>query len=193
MNKLFATAALSALGFLCIVGPVRAQEPFIGEVRLLGFSFCPNGWTAANGQLLQIAQWQALFSLYGTTYGGDGVRTFAIPNLLGRAPVGADAQQPLGAPFGASTVTLTTANLPPHRHQLYASSTAASVGAPDGALLSTFPAAEKIYAPSGSPADKAMSANAIGLTGNAIPVSTQSPSLSMNWCVALQGIYPTRP
>jgi microcystin-dependent protein len=192
MNKLLATAALSAVGFLC-TGPGYAQEPFVGEVRLLGFSFCPTNWIVANGQLLNISQFQALFSLYGTTYGGDGRTTFAIPNLQGRAPVGVSSQQPLGAPFGNSTVTLTIANLPPHRPQLYASSTAPSVGAPDGGLLSTFPAAEKIYAPSGSPADKAMSPNAIGIVGSGIPVSTQSPALSMTWCVALQGIYPSRP
>jgi microcystin-dependent protein len=190
MDGLLATAALSALGFLC-VGPVRAQEPFIGEVRLLGFNFCPTGWTLANGQLLNIAQWQALFALYGTTYGGDGVRNFAIPNLQGRAPVGADAQQPLGAPFGASTVTLTMANLPPHRHQLFGSSAMGGIGSPAGALLATLPG--KDYASAGSPADTPMSANAIGLTGNAAPVSTQSPSLSMTWCVALQGIFPSRP
>jgi microcystin-dependent protein len=190
MNRLLATAALSALGFLCI-GPASAQEPFIGEVRLLGFNFCPTGWIVANGQLLNIAQFQALFALYGTTYGGNGVQNFAIPNLQGRAPVGADPQQPLGAPFGASTVTLTMANLPPHRHQLFGSSTTGNVGSPSGALLGTL--GGKDYAPAGSPADTAMSANAIGLTGNATPVSTQSPSLSMTWCVALQGIFPSRP
>jgi microcystin-dependent protein len=181
---------LSALGFLC-TGPSFAQEQYLGEVRLVGFNFCPNQWLPANGQILNISQFSALFALYGTTYGGDGVRTFGIPNLQGRAPVGVSAQEPIGAVFGNSTVTLTTANLPPHRPQLYGSSSAGGVGSPSGALLGVLPG--KDYAPTGSPADLAMSPNAIGLVGNGVPVSTQSPSLSMTWCVAIQGIFPTRP
>lgn len=192
MNRLLATAALSALGFLC-TGAAFAQEQYIGEVRLVGFNFCPQSWFPADGRLLPIAQYQALFALYGTIYGGNGTTNFAIPNLQGRAPVAASSQQPIGAPFGNSNVTLTIANLPPHRPQLYASSTAASVGAPDGALLSTFPAADKIYAPPGSPADKAMSPNSIGILGGGVPISTQSPSLAMTWCVAWSGIFPSRP
>jgi microcystin-dependent protein len=192
MNRLLATAALSALGFLG-TGAAFAQEQYIGEVRLVGFNFCPQNWFAADGRLLPIAQYQALFALYGTIYGGNGTTNFAIPNLQGRAPVASNSQQPIGAPFGNSNVTLTIANLPPHRPQLYASSTAASIGTPDGAMLSTFPAADKIYAPPGSPADKAMSPNAIGILGGGVPISTQSPSLSMTWCVAWNGIFPSRP
>jgi microcystin-dependent protein len=95
--------------------------------------------------------------------------------------------------FGNSTVNLTVANLPLGWPQLYGSSTAGSVGIPNGGLLGTFPAAEKIYAPAGSPADAPMSTNAIKPVGGGIPISTQSPSLSMTWCVALQGIFPSRP
>jgi microcystin-dependent protein len=192
MNRLVATAALSALGFLG-VRAAFAQEQYVGEIRLFGLNFCPTQWVAANGQTMNINANPALFALYGTTYGGDGRTTFGIPNLQGRAAVGANTQQPLGALFGNSTVTLSIANLPPHRPQLYASSTAGSVASPDGGLLGTFPAADKIYAPSGSPADKAMSPNAIGSLGGGVPISTQSPSLSLTWCVATQGIFPTRP
>jgi microcystin-dependent protein len=191
MNRLLATAALSALGLLS-VGPAFAQDQFVGEVRLVGFNFCPRDWIPADGRLLNINQFTALFALYGTIYGGDGQRTFGIPNLQGRAPVSADTQQPIGAVFGNSMVTLTIANLPPHQHQLFASSVAPSVPAPDGALFSTFPAPDKIYAPSTSAADKPMSPKAIGITGSGIPISTQSPSLAMTWCVALQGIFPQR-
>jgi microcystin-dependent protein len=190
MNRLIATAALSALGIIC-VEPSFAQEQYLGEVRLVGFNFCPTQWLPANGQILNIAQYTALFALYGTTYGGDGVRTFAIPNLQGRAPVGVSSQWPIGAVFGAPNVTLTIGNLPPHRPQLYGSSTAGGVGSPSGALLGTLPG--KDYAAAGSPADQPMSTSAIGSIGNGQPVSTQSPSLAMTWCVAIQGIFPSRP
>jgi microcystin-dependent protein len=190
MNRLLMTMLLSLLGFLG-VGPVSAQEQYIGEVRLVGFNFCPTQWIPANGQLLAISSNQALFALYGTTYGGDGVRTFGIPNLQGRAPVGASAQDPIGAVFGNSTVTLTIANLPPHRPQLFGSSAGGGTGSPAGAMLGTLPGND--YAAAGSPADKPMSPNAIGSIGSGIPISTQSPSLSMTWCVAVQGIFPSRP
>jgi microcystin-dependent protein len=190
MSRLLATIMLSTLGFLC-TGPSFAQDQYLGEVRLVGFNFCPTQWIPANGQLLAISSNQALFSLYGTTYGGDGVRTFGIPNLQGRAPVGASPQDPIGALFGNSTVVLTIANLPPHRPQLFGSSAGGGTGSPAGAMLGTLPGND--YAPAGSPPDKPMSANAIGSIGNAIPVSTQSPSLAMTWCVAVQGIYPSRP
>jgi microcystin-dependent protein len=190
MNRLLATVALGALGLIC-VAPASAQEQYLGEVRLVGFNFCPVGWLPANGQILNIQQYTALFALYGTTYGGNGVQTFGIPNLQGRAPVSASAQWPIGAVFGAPSVTLLTANLPPHTHQLFGSSAGGGTGSPAGALLGTLPGND--YAQAGSPADKPMSVTAIGVTGNGQPVATQSPSLSMTWCVAIQGIFPSRP
>jgi microcystin-dependent protein len=190
MTRLLLTMLLSGLGFLCI-GPAFAQDQYIGEVRLVGFNFCPTQWIPANGQLLAITSNQALFALYGTTYGGDGVRTFGIPNLQGRAPIGVSPQEPLGAVLGNSTVTLTIANLPPHRPQLFGSSAGGGTGSPAGAMFATLPGND--YAAAGSPADKPMSPNAIGSIGNGIPISTQSPSLSMTWCVAVQGIFPSRP
>jgi microcystin-dependent protein len=87
MNRLLATVALGALVLIC-VAPAFAQEQYLGEVRLVGFNFCPVNWLPANGQILNIQQYTALFALYGTTYGGNGVQTFALPNLQGRAPVG---------------------------------------------------------------------------------------------------------
>jgi microcystin-dependent protein len=190
MKRLLATLALSALGLLG-AEQASAQERYIGEVRLFGFNFCPTQWVPANGQIIAIASNQALFALYGTTYGGDGRTNFGLPNLQGRAPVGVSAQEPIGAVFGASAVTLTIANLPPHRPQLFGSSAGGGAGSPAGALLATLPGND--YAVAGSPADKPMSASAIGSIGSGIPVSTQSPSLAMTWCVAVQGIFPSRP
>ncbi|HVX57436.1 MAG TPA: tail fiber protein [Candidatus Saccharimonadales bacterium] len=199
MKRNIVTAILA--GALSIVGIDASQaqqvDQYLGEVRLAAFNFCPTGWVQASGQLLLIQSNPALFSLLGTNFGGDGVRTFGLPNLSGRAPYGqlANGQgQPFGAIYGSSQVTLTVANLPSHTHQLYGSSAAEGQSTPAGALLPTFPnASQKFYTSSGAPADKPMAGNAIGFTGSNVPVTTQSPALSMNWCIATTGIYPSRP
>jgi len=195
MKRLFAIAALISAMSITGVNLAAAQEPYLGEVRLFGFNFCPVGWLEAAGQTLSVTQNTALFSLYGTTYGGNGSTTFGLPNLSGRAPYGmasGGAGQPIGAVYGTSTVTLTVANLPPHTHQLTASSAPDTTNSPAGAFLAT-PAGGKLYAPAGSPPNSPMAVSAIGITGSGVPISVQSPALSMNWCVATVGIYPSRP
>jgi microcystin-dependent protein len=195
MKRSVATAlfvgALSAAG----INLAAAQEMYVGEVRNFGFNWCPYGWLQAAGQTLPISQYTPLFALIGTTYGGNGTTSFNLPNLSGRAPYGqlANGQgQPIGAVYGTSQVTLTVSNLPSHTHQLSASSAAETVPSPSGALLATYPSG-KFYAASGSPANVPMSPAAVGFTGQNIPVSVQSPALSMNWCVATTGIFPSRP
>jgi len=195
MKRHVATAlfvgALSAAG----INLATAQEMYVGEVRNFGFNWCPYGWLQAAGQTLAINQYTPLYALIGTTYGGNGTTTFNLPNLSGRAPYGQQANgqgQPIGAVYGNTQVTLTVANLPAHTHQLYASSSAAGSGSPSGALIPTY-SAGKFYASSGSPANTPMAQNAIGMTGSNIPVSIQSPALSMNWCIATTGIFPSRP
>jgi|307.fasta_scaffold49630_2 microcystin-dependent protein len=195
MTRSLATAALaSALTFAC-TGIASAQDQILGEVRLFGFNFCPTQWAPANGQLLSIQQNTALFSLYGTIYGGNGTTTFGLPNLIGRAPYGSGSPpgQPIGALYGTSSVTLITQQLPAHTHAYFASSTANTTNMPSGSILSTFPTGQHIYSPSGSPADSQMNPSVIGLTGNNQPIQTQSPALAMTWCVAVVGIYPSRP
>jgi microcystin-dependent protein len=196
MKRLLATAMLAlSLTFTC-AGLASAQEPYVGEVRLFGYNWCPNGWLQANGALLPIAQYTALFSLYGTNFGGNGSTNFGLPNLTGRAPTGYGSTppgQPFAAVYGNSSVTLTIGQLPAHTHQLFGSTAANSTNVPAGAILPTFPAGQHIYAPAGSPANAPMAASAIGTTGNNQPVQTQSPSLALNWCVAINGIYPSRP
>lgn len=195
MKRLFSTMALASTLHLACTGLAAAQEPYVGEVRLLGFNFCPVGWLSANGALLPINQFAALFSLYGTTYGGNGTTNFGLPDLIGRAPTGFGPPPgpPLGAQYGAPSVTLLTQNLPPHTHQLFGSTAAGATYTPTGGITGTFPATDKVYAPAGSPANAPYATNAIGLTGNGVPVQTQSPSLAMNWCVAYVGIFPSRP
>ena len=173
------------------------SQPFLGQITVYPYSFPPMGWMDCAGQILPISQYTALFSLLGTQFGGNGTTNFNLPNLSGRAPYGQlanGAGQPFGAVYGQSTVTLTVAQLPAHTHQLYGSSANPGTYSPSGALLATDAnTAAKTYAIAGSPADKPMAVGAIGMTGSNQPVSVQSPALSMNWCIATTGIYPSRP
>jgi len=164
MKRFFAAVAFACASQLACVGLAAAQQPYLGEVRLLPYNFCPTGWIMAQGQLLPISQNTALFSLYGTNFGGDGRTTFALPNLQGRAPYGPSAGEALGTAYSASSVTLTTTNQP---HPLLATTA--------GQLLTTVKSDEKIHA-----------------TGSNQTVTAQSPALALTWCVALQGIFPSR-
>jgi len=171
------------------------MDPFLGEIRVFGFNFAPQGWAQCNGQILSIAQNTALFSLLATTYGGDGVTTFALPNLQGRAPVhsGQGAGLPVvvqGEIGGAASVTLNTTQLPAHSHPVNCQSGNGTSDTPVG----HFPAKDA----GGQSAANATSSNAtmaptmIGNTGNNQPVPTQSPFLGLNFCIALVGVYPPR-
>jgi microcystin-dependent protein len=197
MKRQIATALLTGVLSFAGLGAASAQDPYVAEVRLFAFNWCPTGWFQAAGQTLAISQYSALFALLGTSFGGNGTTNFNLPNLSGRAPYGQlynNQGQPFGAAYGNSTVTLTTANLPPHTHQLFGSTANPGYYSPNGALLATDAnTAAKTYAPQGSAANAPMAANAIGFTGSSIPISTQSPALSMNWCIAYNGIFPSRP
>jgi microcystin-dependent protein len=168
-------------------------EPFLGEIRMFGFNFAPAGWAQANGQLLPIAQNTALFSLLGTQFGGDGVTTFALPDMRGRVALhqgqgsGLTAHT-VGQTGGAETVTLTSAQMPNHTHQLEASSVPATSRHPAGAVLAN--ARAEIYAP--APDETAMNGAAIGHAGSSQPVGVAPPFLTLNFCIALQGIFPSQ-
>jgi microcystin-dependent protein len=193
--KLLALGATAALGLnAAISAPVLAQaaEPFVGQLVLFPMNWCPRNWAKANGAILPIAQHQALYSLYGTTYGGDGRQTFGLPNLEGRAPVSYSSNMPLGMMTGSSTATLTVNQMPAHNHMILAASTGPTSNNPAGGSLATFPDGSPIYASSAEVPSVAMHPNVVTPTGNNQPFSTQSPILAMNWCVSLQGIYPSR-
>jgi microcystin-dependent protein len=202
MKRLLATAALVGATTITCVNLATAQEMYLGEVRLFGFNFCPTGWAPAAGQLLAISSNTALFSLYGTFYGGNGTTTFALPDLRGRAPYN-QGQGPglpnytIGEVFGTTNTTLNVAQMPAHTHTGTINATTAgdTINSPAGALLPTFPMNSRNYAASGSPANTPMAAGTIttGPTGGNQPFSIQSPALTMNWCVATVGIYPSRP
>lgn len=164
------------------------SEPFIGEIRAFGFNFPPKHWALCNGQLLPINQNQALFSLLGTMYGGNGQTNFALPNLQSRVPLHMDTVIPQGSIGGRATTTLTIANLPKHNHQLNASTVIATNRTPAGSILAT-PETDLLY--SAEPPNTYISA-AVVPAGGGLPYDTHQPYLVINFCIALQGIFPSR-
>lgn len=208
-------AATLAAGVLAQPRPAAAcgSEPFIGEICLFGYSFCPRGFAEAQGQLLSISANTALFSLYGTSFGGDGRTTFGLPDLRGRSPVNVGqgaglANVNLGEMRGAETTTLQVGQLPAHTHaattalSLQSSlhgATSGNVASPSGAVPGT-DGRSTIY--SNQPATVTMGPSAIVASGTATttvaptgsgqPATTLSPQLGLRYCVAVNGIYPSR-
>ncbi len=171
-------------------------EPFIGQIIMFGGNFAPVGYALCNGQLLPISQNTALFSLLGTTYGGNGTTTFALPNLQGRVPIHM-GQGPGPSPYylgqegGSETVTLTVPQIPSHNHPAGCQSGDANSQSPAGNIPAKEVAgATAVY--STSQPNATMAAGAIGLTGGNQPHENLPPFLTLNFCIALQGIYPSR-
>ena len=188
-----------------------ADEPFIGEIRSFGFNFCPVGWAAADGQLLAISSHDALFSLLGTIYGGDGRTTFGLPDLRGRVPLHTGhgpglTNRPMGQKSGTETVSILTQNIPPHSHQLVgnldarvvASSENGATNDPSGAYFPT--STQTFYASTeGTKQDMApglvsvdLSGEIIGNNGGSQPEYNMAPYVANNFCISLFGIYPSR-
>lgn len=168
-------------------------DPFVAEIRILPFNFAPKGWAFCDGQLLPLSQNTALFSLVGTTYGGDGKSTFALPNLQGRAPMH-PGQGPglslrdLGEVGGAESVTLLVSEMPVHNHGVNMSLRPADNLNPAGLALGT---GNNIYV---SPVANLGSANpqTLAPAGGGLPHNNMQPYLTVNFCIALQGIFPQR-
>lgn len=166
-------------------------DPYIGELKIFGGNFAPVGWMFCAGQLLAIAQYDALFALIGTTYGGDGVSTFALPDLRGRAAVGQGSGYNLGQAAGVETVTLTSNQLPAHNHLALATGTVTNTASPAGATLAaTQGAGQVLYGPPTNLAP--MAGSAIGTTGGNQPHDNMMPSLVLNWIIAVEGIFPSQ-
>ena len=165
------------------------SEPFIGEIRIMSFNFAPKGWALCNGQILQINQNQALFSLLGTTYGGDGRTTFALPNLQGRTPVHWGGNTVLGECAGEETHSLVSTEIPSHTHLAGAVSVPGNASAPTGTLLAAEPTL--MYGP---PTGNlvALTAGTVAPAGGSQPHDNMMPFLTLNFCIALVGIYPSR-
>ncbi|MBB3226604.1 microcystin-dependent protein [Luteibacter sp. Sphag1AF] len=160
-------------------------DPFVGQITLTALNFVPRNFAACNGMLLPITQNQALFSLVGTYYGGNGTTNFQLPDLRGRTPVGFSQQLPLGTPGGTETVTLTVQQIPAHVHTATATTATADARSPDKAYFAT--TSVPMYA-KGNP----VSIAAIGNAGSSLPHPNMQPYSVLNFCIALQGIYPSR-
>jgi len=163
-------------------------EPFLAEIRIMSFAYAPRGWAFCNGQLLPINQNQALFSLLGTTYGGDGRVTFALPDLRARTPVHVGNGHTLGQKAGEATHTLALAELPSHTHVARAVTDKGTTPAPNGNMLATTKGLSAYCAPGSLTA----LAPSIGSTGGGQPHPNAQPFLALNFCIALQGIFPSR-
>ena len=163
-------------------------DPFLGEIRLMSFGYPPKGWALCNGQILAISQSQALFSLLGTTYGGNGSTTFALPDLRARVPVHTSSSHTLGEASGEAAHTLIVAELPTHTHQLNGTSAEGTALLPGGNLLarSNLPA---YHAATGL---QPMAAESVSLVGGSQAHINLMPSLAVTFCIALQGIFPSR-
>ncbi len=166
-------------------------DPFISEIRLMSFAFAPKGWALCNGQLLPINQNQALFSLLGTTYGGDGRVNFALPDLRGRSPLHVGNGHVLGERAGEQAHTLTAAELPSHSHGLNASGDVANNNLPGQALPAAKPRGGiNRYAPAGS-GNTMLHAGTLSSAGGSQAHENLQPFLTLNFCIALQGIFPS--
>ena len=161
------------------------SEPFLAEIKILGFDFAPRGWAKCDGQILPINQNQALFSLLGTTYGGDGRVNFALPDLRGRVAISPDNNITLGSKSGAESVTLTTAEIPAHTHTPNANSAAANSGVP----TNNFWSATGSYAAN---QDGSMRSDALAPNGGGQAHNNWSPYLVLRFVIALQGLFPPR-
>lgn len=188
-------------GMFMQASPASANaDPMLGEIQIVGFNFCPRGWAAADGQILPINQNQSLYSLLGTTYGGDGRTSFALPDLRGRIGIGESSDFRLGARGGQERVFPTSNNIPRHTHTATTTSTLnASTGrgrlaSPDNAVLAD-DGRDDIYnseAPDITLATSAISSTTtIGATNNQ-GVDNMQPSLVMTVCIATQGVFPSR-
>ena len=211
MKKITTRLLAAAIAAIGMAQSASADDPFVGEVRSFGFNFCPRGWAALDGQLLAISQNDALFSLLGTVYGGDGRTTFGLPDLRGRIPVHTGqgtglSPRPLGQKGGTETETATLANMASHTHlpqgtlsaQLVGSSEPGTTNDPNGNFLPT--GAVNIYASTaGTKQNMApgvvsvdFSNEIIGGNGGGQAITNMAPSLVSNYCIALFGLYPSR-
>ncbi|RYD14698.1 MAG: phage tail protein [Lysobacteraceae bacterium] len=170
------------------------SEPFLGEIQMVGFNFAPRGWAFCHGSLLSIAQNDALYALLGTTYGGDGQVTFALPDLRGRIPI-AQGQGPgltnrvVGQLGGTETVTLGAQQMPAHQHQMAVAAIGTRTPAPGGNLLASGEA--DIYSRNAGPT-VGLAATQLSAAGSSLPHENMQPVLAVNFIIALEGIFPSR-
>lgn len=167
------------------------SSPYVGEIRMFGGNFAPQGWEFCRGQLLSISEFEVLFDLIGTTYGGDGQTTFALPDLRGRVPVHMGSGFVQGQSGGIENVTLLTNQIPAHSHTLVVDGGVGTQSSPQGGLLAQLPpASSKLYhTPAGT---VALAANSVGSSGGSQPHSNLQPYLCVNFIISLFGVFPSQ-
>ncbi len=164
------------------------SEPFLAEVKIFGFNFAPRGWAFCDGQILPINQNQSLYSLLGTTYGGDGRTSFALPDLRSRTPVHVDDGHRLGQKGGAETVTLTAAEIAAHTHAAKATSVAGNNNSPANDLL----ASADLYRNPEAATMTALRSGTVTNAGGGQSHTNMQPFITLNFCIALRGLFPSR-
>lgn len=193
LRRILALALVSALGSLGLPQGARADPPYVGEVVCGGWNFCPAGWAECNGALLPIAENDTLFTLIGTTYGGDGQSTFALPNIAGRTMVHTGtgsglSPRTLGESGGVETVTLTSSQIPSHNHPVQVHTGVEQSASPTNRIVG--PANAPMY--STAAANIALGASAVGSTGGSQPHNNLQPYLAAKCCISLFGIFPSQ-
>ena len=174
------------------------MEPYLGEMRLLPYNFAPEGWADCNGALLPISQYDALFALIGTTYGGDGNSSFGLPDMRGRVPIhagspGGMGTYVLGQMSGTEGVTLLPDNLPAHTHTLNATAALADTGTPGGSVQLGALSGNTMYTNSVLNINSgALGSAMIGMTGNTLPHENRMPTLTLRYCICTSGIFPSQ-
>lgn len=163
-------------------------EPFLGEIRVFSFGYAPQGWAACDGQLLSVGQYSALFSLLGTQFGGDGVTTFGLPDLRARTPIHDGDRHHPGERGGEESHTLQTQEMPTHSHTLRGTINNGATPSPYNGVLASFPkgyiAAQNLTS---------LGTTTLGSAGAGHPHDNKQPFLTLNYCMALVGVYPPRP
>ncbi|MEY2508177.1 MAG: hypothetical protein QOH01_2506 [Verrucomicrobiota bacterium] len=167
-------------------------DPFVAEIRIFPFNFAPKGWAFCDGQLLPLSQNTALFSLLGTTYGGDGKSTFALPNMQGNAPMHPGQGQglslrDLGETGGTESVTLIDSEIPSHTHTMFGVEDDAGFKTPDNMFLG---GGNQMYIPPSG--NVILAPQALGITGGSLPHNNMQPYLTLSFCIAMQGVFPPR-
>lgn len=167
------------------------SQPYVGEIRMFAGNFAPAGWMFCEGQLLPISEYETLFNLIGTTYGGDGQSTFALPDLRGRLPIHQGNGFTLAETGGVETVTLTVSQIPAHSHPYLATTAAGTTNAPAGNVLGALSVAgSEVYIPAAG--TNPMAANAIGSTGGSQPHDNFQPYLCIDFIISLFGVFPSQ-
>lgn len=200
MTKRSVRSALAGMGLVAVAvslptAAFAASDPYVGEVIIVPYTFCPSGFVEANGSLRSISQETVLFALYGTTFGGDGVSTFQLPDLRGRVPINAGtgpglSSYVLGQTGGAQSFTLTINNLPTHTHSVNATNSFSDKPGPGGKFLGADNTGFNKY--HDGPANKTMDTGMLAAAGGSQPVGKLDPFLAVRFCVAPEGVFPPR-